>query len=155
MAKDEQRKELVERVGTEIVDRMKDEVFVIEGTPTVIVKKPDGTFRQKPMIPGAEFFLRGAYLGTRGKLNFIFIPADAQEYTHIEIDPKKLDSVFPDLGFRLGAHFEIGEEQADKVILEIMKLTELATAKQQRQKVEAEEAEKKSTYTDNPLFGMF
>ncbi|RWB95643.1 MAG: hypothetical protein EOQ56_28250 [Mesorhizobium sp.] len=158
MANEEERKAVVEHVGAEIVTRMKDEVFKIEGTPTVVVKKPDGTYRQRPMLPGAEFFLMGAYVGARGKLNFIFTPADAQEYQHIEVEPKKLDGVFPDFGFRVGELFEIGEEKADKVINEIIKLTELTMQKEAeelKQQAAAEAEAKKSTYTDNPLFGMF
>jgi hypothetical protein len=159
---DNDTKALLERVGQRIVNKLNGEVFTVEGTPTVHVKLKDNSFRQKPMIGGQEFFLKDAYVGARGKLIFVFEPADAQEYQHAEIDQFKLDGVFPEFGGVLGEREEIGEEDAAKVIAEIIDLTKLREAKSQAQ-LDAEEAEKKklaaaaaaSAYANNPDYGRF
>jgi hypothetical protein len=155
MADEDSKKLTRDTAVASIVEALRDETFAIEGTPTVTVKKADGTFRTKPMMPGSEFFLTGGYIGARDKLYLIFTPVDAQEYIHIESETKKLDTIFPDFGFRLGAQFEIGEEAAHKVVNEIIALAGTRLKKEALEKAAVEQAEKKASYEDNPLFGAF
>ena len=79
----------------EAVFRIKNsgEVFETDGTPTVTVKLPDGTFRKKPAPPTA-YYMAGAYVGSRDTI-FCFTPEDPQEWIQIEVPAKDMDQVFP------------------------------------------------------------
>lgn len=153
---------LLESVGVQACDVLEDEVFAVEGTPTVTVKLENGQYRNKPLVGGQEFFLADSYLGARGQLLLVFEPADGREYKHIELEVKKLDSVFPMFGGVLGEKFGIGEEEAEKVFKELVQLAALRARDDVKQKEKkaaeekaAEEKRKAFSYQDNPDFGRF
>lgn len=83
-----------EVVGKRIVDALEGEIFAVAGTPTTTVKMKDGTYKNKPMVPGAEFSVNDAYVGKRGQIIFVFEPIDAQEFL-IEVEARKMEEIFP------------------------------------------------------------
>lgn len=141
-------------VGKQIVAKLSDEIFTVDGTPMVTRKTKEEGYRQKPLVAGAEFMLTDAYVGTRKNLIFILTPADGQDYT-IEVEPRKIDNVFVEFGSVLGQAFGIDSERSDYIA------NKLFAAERERRAQEAAEREKEQfrqtaeTYDSNPLFGRF
>lgn len=81
-----------------------DRAYDLDGTPTLTVKLPDGTFRKKPG-PNTAFYPSYAYMGARDAI-FGFTPEDPQEWSHAEIPAKDLDGVFPLMLYDINAWAE-------------------------------------------------
>lgn len=88
-------KEDLNETLTELMHKLlkQDKTYSADGTPTLTVKMPDGTFRKKPAAP-TEYFPSSAYQGARDTI-FCFSPEDPQEWAQVEVGSKDLDNVFP------------------------------------------------------------
>lgn len=141
----------IEAFATEIVDLMKEEVFEIEGAPTVVVKysstseKPGSQFRKKPVFGGWEFMLSYAYVGARNRPVFGFTPVDKQDWEFMELEIKDIDTILPLAGPALAKHFGIDTTERFEEVFAIA--FEIRKARREK--------EAQLTYKDNPMFGMF
>jgi len=154
MSKKDKNEELKTEVGKQIVRLLADEIFTVDGTPTVTVNNPNIGYRNKPLSPGAEFMLKDAYVGARGNLIFILSPADGQDYT-IELDPKKIDDVFVDFGGTLGEKVGIKSEKTDAIVRKLITMERNAAEKRAEELERQKFQQTASIYNSNPLFGRF
>lgn len=144
-------KAFIEQCGEEVIAKLGDQWFEVDGTPLVTVKYPDGQFKKKPLIAGWNFKLEYAYVGQRGALIFGLTPEDAQEYSFIEMDAKQMDSTFPLVGPAVAPLFGLEGEKMHVILEEVIakRMTE-ETERKQKELVEAE-----TSYDDNEEYGMF
>jgi hypothetical protein len=143
----EQEKFLISTAMDDIIAAVKDDVFVVDHTPTVTMKLADGQFRNKPIFRGWEFFLTEAYIGGRDQLLLCFTPVDAQEFASIELVVGSADEVFPLLGGAIAKSLQVEGESLDAVI-DAVRLKKVADA--------AREAKEAAVHVQaNPLWGRF
>lgn len=154
MGMSEEKINLKESVGDLIVTALADEVFTIDGTPMLTMKMNDGTFKNKPGIPGAEFMLANSYVGKRKQLIFIFTPVDAQPFS-VEITADKVDEVFGTFGSLAGEKTGIASERTEFIVGALAK-REKQVAEDRKAHVQKTEATRlEDHYRNNPLFGSF
>lgn len=134
-------------VGQEIINRVKEDVFEIEGSPTATVKNVNGSFRKKALFGGWEFFLTDCYIGVRDSLIFIMTPVDKQEFETIECSIKEADDFFPLMGSQIAARFDLTDERMPTVFDKIGASIEKAKKDIEQEALKA--------YSNNPQFGMF
>lgn len=144
-------KAFIEQCGMEIIEKLGDQWFEVDGTPTVTVKYPDGQFKKKPLIAGWNFKIEYAYVGQRGTLIFGLTPEDAQEYAFIEMDAKQMDNTFPMVGPSVAPLFGLEGEKMHVILEEVIakRMTEEAEAKK------AEIAKAETNYDNIEEYGMF
>lgn len=140
-------KTFLEEIGQSICEKMEDELFEVEGSPTVVVKSNTGAFRKKPLFGGWQFFLTGAYIGSRDTLILIMTPADKQEFETIELSPSEADDAFPLMGGVIAQSFGLTSEKMPDVLGQIIKKA--------RDGIKKSEEESMTVYVNNPKFGMF
>jgi hypothetical protein len=99
--------DLLEEVGKEIVEALKDVPLEVEGTPKATLKYPDGGYKVKPLPPGVNFFFASSYLGKKGEVIFALSPEDAQDFELTEFSYKAVDTVFPLAGAELVKAMEL------------------------------------------------
>ncbi|MGV1754777.1 hypothetical protein [Agrobacterium sp. CG674] len=147
-------KEFIEQCGKEIIAKLGDQFFEVDGTPTATVKYADGQFKKKPLIAGWNFKLEYCYVGQRGKLIFGLSPEDSQEYEFIEMDPKELDYTFPLVGPAVAPLFNLEGEKLTEILEAVIaqKTSDEVKAKE-IEKIEAEKAV--LSYEENEEFGIF
>jgi len=133
---DEAVKDALTRIAARIFDKMKeaDEVFVIEGMHQLPVMRHDSEFRQAPIDSSTEFMLSDVRVGARGQIIFCFEPVDDREYKHIEVEQRRMDSVFPLFAPTYAMEIGSTEENFERLID--------VTAEILTQEHEAEEARK-------------
>lgn len=144
-------KALIEQCGNEIIRKLGDQWFEVDGTPTATVKYSDGQFKKKPLIAGWNFKLEYAYVGQRGTLIFGLTPEDAQEYEFVEMNSVQMDNAFPMVGPAVASMFGLTGEKMHVILDEIV-------AKRLSEEVERKETEKakaEANYDDNDEFGIF
>lgn len=141
----------IDAFAQEVVEKLAEEVFEVEGAPLVTVKYPNTdaldrpVFKKKNVYGGWNFLMSYAYTGKRGDVIFGLTPEDAQEWQFAEIALKEMDTIFPLAGAALAKAFGIeGLERFDAVFNH-------ALVEQRR--LRAREAE--TAYQANPEFGMF
>lgn len=144
-------KAFIEQCGKEIIEKLGDQFFEVDGTPTATVKYKDGTFKKKPLIAGWNFKLEYAYVGQRGALIFGLTPEDTQEYEFIEMDAKQMDSCFPMVGPSVAPLFALEGEKMHVILEEV--IAKRMSEEAERKKVEKVQAE--NNYDNNAEYGMF
>jgi len=149
-------KETLEAVGKKICQMLREEFFEVSGTPTVPVKYPDGSFKNKP-IGGLALCPEYAYISSRDTLIFGFEPEGSQIWQHAEIPSEKLETIFPDILARTKALMFETQEEAEIIESWNDMITVLFDGyKQERAKAEKQEKRKlEETYANHPLFGRF
>lgn len=156
MAKDRTKdKELLEAIGKDLVDLMREAVFTIDGMPMVSVKRSDGQYRRKAMVAGAEFMLDDTYVGAKGTLILCFTPVDAQDYVQIEVGPNEVDSVMADFGIELGKRRGSEEENTKTMFAEMVKDHRRRAKEDEKAAERSEKSRLAATYEANPLYGRF
>lgn len=148
---DENTKRLLTELGEEIIEKLGDQFFEVDGTPTATVKYPDGSFKKKPLMAGWNFKLEYAYVGTRGKLILGLSPEDAQEYAFAEMDAKELDTVFPMVGPAVGPLFSVEGERLPFIIDTIIHKRAIEEANRTKN----EQARAETAYEENDGYGIF
>jgi hypothetical protein len=151
--------DLKAEVGRKIIEALTNAevVFTIEGTPMVTIKDKSGQYKNKPLVPGAEFLAKDCYVGKRKQLIFIFAPVDAQEFT-VEIPVDKMDDVFgafmPEVVEALG----LDDQEFSHTTHLVAQLTK-ALRKEKEEAAEVagknDMARKAAHYANNPNFGRF
>ena len=131
----------------ELVRKLEDRMFSLEGIPKATVKYADGSFKVKPLVAGWEYFLAYGYVGARGIPIFGFNPEDTQEYESVEFDLNQLDDYLPLFGPAIGESLGVDEERAAKAFNKALDKRLLMLS------VEKEHAESKLTAIPN--FGRF
>lgn len=144
--------EAIEAIGVELVEKLGDQFFTLEGTPTLPVKYPNGSYKQKPLLAGWEYKLENVFVGTRGKPVFQFSPEDAQEYDFVDIYMDKLDDILPLFGPAFAQAFGIEDLDSPPAIMK--RVVEERLNAEAQAAVKAEE-EAKQAFSANPLFGRF
>lgn len=144
----------VEAAGKEIINKLGDQFFEVDGTPTSTVKYRDGSFKKKTLLAGWNFKLEYCYVGTRGKLIFGLSPEDAQEYEFVEMETKDLDYSFPMIGPTAAPLFQFEGEKLEGLITKVVE--DAAIAEVRRMEQEKKDAEMAALgYQENEEFGAF
>jgi len=150
----EEERKLREEIGSQIVEKLKEQSFECESLYKATVKygeEEGNRFRKKEIIPGWEFFLSYHYLGAAGQMIFGLMPEDDQEYEFVEMNAKELDQVFPLMGSKIAETFGVKGEKLPEVIENVI-------AKHVEDQLMAAAREREAAiaaYEDNPEFGMF
>lgn len=145
---DERR--ITEKFGIKLAAELKEQIFEVDGTPTLTVKYPDKTFKKKP-VTGIGLFFTGLYLGAKGTPIFVFAPEDAQEWEQVEFEAKQLDEVIPLFGGAVARSLGVTGEAVGEVFKRAV-IHELQ-AEQAAKKVDADKSV--SGLQSNPNFGLF
>jgi len=149
-------KETLEAVGKKICQILREEFFEVSGTPTVPVKYPDGSFKNKS-IGNLALCPEYAYVSSKDLLIFGFEPEGSQIWRHAEILSTKLEAIFPDILERTKALIFESQEEAEIIESWNDMITVLFDGyKQERAKAEKQQKRKlEETYAKHPLFGRF
>lgn len=115
---EEKNQEVMLALGEELVSVIQrlDVSLIADGPVNVTIKLRDGGFRHKDVQAMSEFFVESSYVGLRGNLIVQFSSLDLpEEWLGIELEPSKIDVVFPMLLGALDTHF--GTDSASMVHL--------------------------------------
>lgn len=150
-AVDPEQTKLLEAAAQEIGKVALGHLVEVDGTPTCTVKKNDGTYSNSAVTTGTEFAFSSVYVGKRGVAIFVFEPVDAQAYAFLEVDAKKIDTVFPTFTPEIAAKLGQDTESMEALLGHFLGKAQLvATAAKQ-----AAEDELKAGAENHPNFGMF
>lgn len=138
-----------ERAAEKVVSLLDDMSFEPEGTPTLPCKFSSGAYKMKPVPANLSFFIKSAYVGKKGGLNFVLSPEDAQDWEQAECTPQKLETVFPLVGPALK------EKLNDDMYSENFEVLFSEMVEMELRLIAEEEALEAKKYETNPTFGMF
>ncbi|MFA9261836.1 MAG: hypothetical protein ACEQSB_00550 [Undibacterium sp.] len=138
-------------VGEKIVEALKDEVFVVEGTPTATVLLSNGEYRKKPLPPSSEYMIARSYIGAKDQIIFVFEPVTPVLWSFVELSGSDLDKVFPTFSLAAATAFEVQAETSRTMLNRVTKLVadEFGLSQQELMKKIAKE------YASHPEFGIF
>lgn len=153
-ALDPRVKDMMEEIGAEIVERLGDQFFPIDGTPKQTCKMKEGSatpFKKVDLIAGHEFKPLLSYVGAREYLVMGFEPEDDQPFAHAEFTPKELDDYLPLFGPAVAKAFGLEGESFAATLNTLInrKIDELTAS------IEAEKQAAETAYTQNTNFGRF
>lgn len=139
------------KAGKQIVDLLKDRVFCCDGTPTCTVKKADGAFAKKPVLPSFVFDLDNVYFGKQNGLilGFKLQDREPEQYEFVELRVSDVEDVFPTLGIAL-----MEALQAEGSTIAIDDFPTILAFMMEADKL-AEEQKYKSVAENVPGWGMF
>lgn len=144
--------EAMEAIGAELVEKLGDQFFQLEGTPSLPVKYPNGAYKTKPLIAGWEYKLESVFIAVNGDPVFQFSPEDSQEYDFVDFKVSKLDDYLPLFGPAFAEAFGITDLDSPPAIMKRLtteRLMEAALAEANA------EQEAKQAFSNNPMFGRF
>lgn len=131
------------------------QLFEASGTPMATQKFADGTFKNKPVELGQEFFMNETYVGKSGKLIFMFRPVDSREYEHIEVDERQVLNIFPTIGAMAVGALGWAASKTDMLMSDIVSVLYDSMEKAEKEQKVAEKAQQETKYADVPNFGRF
>lgn len=149
--KDEATEALIAQINKKAAEA--GAAFNLRAPVTTTILDHEDKYKNKPLTGTEELIFKGVRQGARG-IVFEFLPADAQPYKQVEFPEKKVfQGMSDEFEMALMGWIGHGEDSSDFAQAAAKFRTGFRKAKAI---IEAKlEAEAKSTYEDNPLFGAF